>query len=267
MVNYRISGEAILVTVPYGLKDNFKSFFRTAKWNPVSKAWEVKNTKANLNKLEQFQDSIISSGADEAVKNLDEAEATEAELVKLLEELKQTKEKISLKVSVLMDEQKLAERLSATKTKLTNAVAELSKTKRELEEARASNREALQEVLSQYSLEGMTINQVIKAASRAHSGVGQKNRDEFNHYTSWLWNVAEEILKKTGIRFKVLFECGNANFNRPDRDNHWFSKDVMEARYVCVNNNNKEKKNEKVPENLQGTCEVQTFHSPPQKCR
>lgn len=238
MVTHRISGDAISVTVPYAVKDNFKSFFKTAKWNPVSRAWEVKNTKANLNKLEQFQDSLIASGADEAVRDLDEAEATEAELAKLLEELKETKEQISLKVSVLMDEQKLAERLSSAKTKLTNAVAELSKAKRELEEARASNREALQEVLSQYSLEGMTINQVIKAACRAHSGVGQKNRDEFNHYTSWLWKVAEEILEKTGIRFQVLFECGNANFNRPDRDNHWFSKDMMEARYVSVKTNN-----------------------------
>lgn len=81
----------LLLQVPYELKESFRALFKTAKWNPNGKRFEVSNTAANKNKWEKF---VEQSSA--AITLMQDAERNEASAEQLEESAKRANEEYAL---------------------------------------------------------------------------------------------------------------------------------------------------------------------------
>ncbi|MBK0052972.1 hypothetical protein [Stenotrophomonas sp. S39] len=90
-VSWQSSGGSLVVKVPYGIKDDFRSEFKTAKWSSREKGWLVGDNKRNLNKLEEWASgqvaekmNLIDAGSEPALEGpeLERAKARIAEVAK-----------------------------------------------------------------------------------------------------------------------------------------------------------------------------------------
>lgn len=72
--------ESLKIKVYFQLTDQFKSAFKTSKWDSLNNTWDVKNTTANKNKLAKFQKTLDETQVE--VK-LAESIAAERELLNL----------------------------------------------------------------------------------------------------------------------------------------------------------------------------------------
>ncbi|QQX85275.1 hypothetical protein JJQ59_04865 [Cupriavidus necator] len=89
IINVREANNELLVSFPFDLRDAFRAIFKTASWDSSRRAYVVKNTTANKNKLEQFK--TVAASAVEALAAAEEAEASAQELGRMKEALEAAK--------------------------------------------------------------------------------------------------------------------------------------------------------------------------------
>lgn len=227
------TNDTIQISIHFDLKDSFRGMFKTAKWNPTCKTWDIKNTTANKNKLEQFRASLDSSGAEQAIEDSDNQEATSTELAALTEQLATLTQTRTSLMKAKGSAEALASQLANLKAHVATELAQVQAEKQAQEAIHASNTAALAEILAGYTYEGKSVQQVIALAGRALYG-GHKYKADFHTYQAWLAKTDTAIQKTFKVTFQVLNECANANFNRADRDGKWFREDIFATRFITI---------------------------------
>ncbi|WP_186193523.1 hypothetical protein [Burkholderia gladioli] len=231
--------ELLKVKVAFQLKDQFKSAFKTSKWDSLNKTWDVKNTTANKNKLAQFQKTLDETqvevklaeslaAADEILmteKELSDLKSQFSSLVSELPNLKEAKEKQS-------ELQVLVNKYTA---KISDKKAEVEKENAEIAELKKSNEDKLNEILKIFTFEGMTVQETVEYAGKqffCYTRYKGNYLDKFYAAQKFLGETYDDIKDKFGIEFRVLDECWKANKNRHDRDSCWFKENVCNPNYV-----------------------------------
>ncbi|HDR9180276.1 TPA: hypothetical protein QDB06_000800 [Burkholderia vietnamiensis] len=225
------------ISISYALKDQFRQTFKTAKWNPSWKRWEIANTTANKNKLARFQEVLDSTQAEDVAKLAEEVELTESDLSELAATLQNATRKIG-------DLQTLLERhktLHADIASITDQIAaknvEAKKKQDRINALKEESDKHLNSILANYSYQGMSVEDAIREGKKLwnymHSGYSQ-HRPNFYAVQTFLLETYRAIEEKYGIKFRVIYECATANKNRYDRDYYWFTQDVLDPGYIEV---------------------------------
>lgn len=201
------TSEGFKVFFPFELKDTFKKTFKTAKWNPSEKCWEVGPKSGK--KLDQWIE--LAQPAVDDISSVDEAELSEAELIELqaqITEVRAQTAKVKAAVSTL----------AAAVDLLREAQADLKKAQAELDAAK-------QEQTAQMRLAKETLGAIIdiNAVCLAHTTmmrcgrVGSAAREKWDNAQAVL-KVAREQLKTAGFVSQGIDTLYYLNFNRADRD-------------------------------------------------
>lgn len=224
------------VSIAYALKDQFRSTFKTAKWDSSSKTWDIANNTANKNKLAKFQEVLNSTNAEDVVNLNTEVEMTEYEVKKLNEELKSLVDGLASAETLHSKHDKLKAKLEALAPKIAQATAQLQVENQALAEVKEDNEKQLNAILANYSYQGMTVQQAIEEGKKyfnyIHAGYRGNNTDKFQEVQTFLYETFCSIRDKFDISFEVIYECSAANKNRHDRDYIWFEKDIFNPKYV-----------------------------------
>ncbi|MDX5592566.1 hypothetical protein [Pseudovibrio sp. SPO723] len=206
---------------PYELKDNFRTTFKTAKWNGQLKRWEVGPRSGK--RLEQW--AAEAQEAAEAIEQEAEAELTEQDLAQIRNELAKIKGDIEAA-------QERKEKLAEVKQMLADARAELDEAKQALTEEKAAADEVQKDVAT------LLANVCdMKAVAEAHKAM-IKNQGIKKAWATKLYREAQEVieaqhdkLRDAGFVSEGLEELENFNVNRTDRDN---ARRVTEADILTI---------------------------------
>lgn len=203
------------VKFPFELKDNFKSVFKTAKWNPIAKQWEV--GKRFYKKLVEWTEAAQGFDAElEKSKEIEEAEA----------DLFAAKAQIQTLKDTIVARRKSAEQVKALFDELQQARSEIDELKAEVqhEEAEAlKTRSQLQKFLDGV-IDFKAINDAKAQMVKLHRSVG--NRHLFDEQQNII-RAERDKLRKVGFESLGLNNLCRVNYNRPDRDNIAHCGDIL----------------------------------------
>jgi DNA repair exonuclease SbcCD ATPase subunit len=217
------------VQFPFELKDNFRNTFKTAKWNPLHKRWEVGPRSGK--RLQQWIDAV-----QETAKCVEEAKEIEAEMDLADEELERIKRELS-QISKSRQEitesfkkvQQSKELLADKKEELAQAKQDLAAEKSALEKEKIELKNFLSSIFNLSAA-----HQAERDIGRSIKGVGSINRNKFDEAQAAIQD-ARTKLKNKGFKLEALDYLWHANFNRPDRDhpdfmnkNAWFNLTKIE---------------------------------------
>ncbi|WP_143279553.1 hypothetical protein [Burkholderia cenocepacia] len=224
------------VTIAYALKDQFRSTFKTAKWDSYSKTWDIANNTANKNKLAKFQAVLDSSNAEDIVTLNTEVEMTENEVKKLNEELKALVDGLASAETLHSKQNTLKAKLQALAPKIAQATAELQAENKALAEVKEGNEKQLNAILANYNYQGMTVQEAIEEGKKyfnyIQAGYRGNNVEKFEEIKKFLNETFYSVRDKFDIEFEVVYQCSVANKNRKDRDYIWFERDLLDPKYV-----------------------------------
>ena len=223
------------VSIVFELKNEFRNTFKTAKWNPSFKTWDVANTTANKNKLAKFQAALDSTRAEEAITLQADAEMTQIEYNNLVATFKAKEKELDDVETIQNRHMQLKLKLDAKQALLDEKNKEAKAKLETLELTRADNNSKLLSILENYKYDDYSVIEAIalgrKYFNYIHSG-HRDNVDKFYEVQHFLNDTYESIKESHGITFKVLKECYTANKNRYDRDYHWFNENPLDPIYV-----------------------------------
>lgn len=225
------AGEKVFkISFPKELKDNFKSVFKSARWNGYEKVWEVGPRSGK--RAEQWRETVISTGIMEKMAAAEEADFDAAEAEKIVSELKSLvadyDRKIADAENAKREAQRLAEQMRDDKDKfkkmaailvaaedaLAVAVAESEQAKAES----AAEENKVADLFGKYvdvdAIES-AIDDMINAMPNKWGKGG--DRGEFDEAKSVI-HTEREKLNRAGLDSWGLTDAAYANYNRPDRD-------------------------------------------------
>jgi len=231
--------ELLKVKVAFQLKDQFKSVFKTSKWDGSNKTWDVKNTTANKNKLAQFQKTLDETQVE--VK-LAESLAIAEETLMTEKEISDLKSQFSNLVSELPDAKEMKEKQAELQilvnkyiTKIEAKKAEIEQENAEIAELKKTNEDKLNEILKNFTFDGMSVQETVQYAGKqffCYTRYKGNYLDKLYAAQKFLGETYDDIKDKFGLEFRVLDECWKANKNRYDRDSCWFKENVCNPLYV-----------------------------------
>ena len=199
------------VKLPFDLKDNFKETFKTAKWNPTEKQWEVGPRSGK--RLEEWVK--LASPLAEEIQKADEADLTEKEYNKIRLELTSIREELER-------ERADKENFIVVCEKLKKAKDELADLKTKVKQERAEKQLKLEEV-KEFMSEAISLDTIrsahqtmIKHYNKNHNG--SRSRTPFDQARTEI-REEHEKLQSLGFSSEALAYLQYCNFNRPDRDN------------------------------------------------
>ena len=218
-ITYSSNESGFLVKVPFDLKDIFKAVFKTAKWDSLSKAWQV-GVRAEK-KIQQFIADTATAQADAAALEQAQAEqdAIEYDTRKLNEELAKAKAAISAKRESLKNTKALKVALEEAKAALATTKTELNEVAEELATEKASaatQKEEIKQMLSSI----IDLNRVFELKRVLEQNHVPSDRTKKQRFAA----AQDELLKMfralqaAGLESAGIWEMYQANINRPDRD-------------------------------------------------
>lgn len=197
------------VKFPFDLKGNFKSVFKSAKWNPDLKRWEL--GPRSKKRLEQW--AQLSAPAAEDIEAAESAELDAKELAELEAEIDTMR-------AAIYNARKEKATFEAARAKLDNARDELANAKRELEAEKAARED--QYLQAKALIENACdVNAIFDAHMTMKANaekVGTGPRESFKRAKKQLADQQAK-LHAIGFRSVGISALLDANFNRPDRDN------------------------------------------------
>jgi hypothetical protein len=210
------------VYFPFRLKDSFKRYFPSARWNPVEKRWEI---GARMAKALQQWIEVVSDAA-EPLGYADAIELTRQQIGKL-----------KIEIDVLLQAARAHEQ-NAARLELT--VKELEAARVQIEAARARKAAAEKAEQERRAQIDAMLNAVIdveavveaeaqmrKAWARGY-GAGKREWHEAERVAL----AAQAALAEAGIRWDFCDRLCNRNFNRPDRDNYMPADSRYDVRVI-----------------------------------
>ena len=211
-ISKTITTDQIRVSLPFALKDSFKSTFKTAKWDNFSKTWNIKNSAVSTKKLDAWIAEVDGSGVIDALNAVDEEEMDQKTIQAIQIELKEIRDSLSNTVSA-EKRHKTIDLLAVVRTEL-NAERE----KRNAAQAQAKDQKSQIEEYLGALVDLGEMRNAYATMRRTHNGVGSNCRTDFNSAQSTLVDFYN-MLNKYGFHSKTLDSITDANFNRPERDN------------------------------------------------
>lgn len=211
-------GSELHISLPFSMKDSFKTVFRSAKWNPDSRTWYV--STRSRSKLEAWVKAAEETGAALSAEDFDALDATERDIERMTADLASLKLRIDAERAKRSDiEEKRAEnakllkRIEEMKADLAAAAAETAAADA-AEKAETASIEAV--VGSLINLNSLRHNhrQMIR---EARQGATSKGRDKFDAHSSEIFE-ALKTLRKNGIDSEQMRILANANYNRKHKD-------------------------------------------------
>lgn len=205
------------IKFPFELKDLFKASFKSAKWNPIDKQWEVGSRSGA--RLEQWAIEVteLASKTEQYNNQHDEAELKQDEIAALKNQLE----------NELVNLNRKLETLNEIKETFTDSLEAIAKLKQQVATASAEVKNATEIVIKQKEeikerINGIiNIDTVMKARQQmifVYKQVGATARGRYDEAQSVIKeaieNLANAKLKSYGLN-KLYY----MNFNRPDRDN------------------------------------------------
>ena len=211
VIEYQANGESIKIKVPFILKNAFKDCFRTAEWNSADKVWEVKNSKISLNKLAKFNEAGGSVPIADIEKRANEA----AELIKVKSVVEDVINDILKLSEKLQDLESLQADLAAAKIQFREKRDQRNELHRKQAAVSAGIVSEIDEILKNYETK-KNIAALLRLRSQRPSS---ENGAQARNIQSQLLSDCLDIESHYGIILYALRGLGNANWNRPDRDN------------------------------------------------
>jgi hypothetical protein len=201
-----ISGN-LSIKFPFDLKDAFRSLFKTAKWNPAAKAWEVKATTANENKLKKFID--MSQSALSVLSELDNIEATEMEIAKTQELIDKYEEILKKSLASKERHQDLNARLATAQEKY-RADREVAINARNAANAEAQDFESQVKA----ALDELNVGSLISSLETIWKrGKLCGQRDEFYAVCRQLKDAYSSIKETHRLKIFAVYKAADINFN------------------------------------------------------
>ncbi|ENX58813.1 MULTISPECIES: hypothetical protein [Acinetobacter] len=206
------------VKFPFELKDNFKSVFKTAKWNPIAKQWEV--GPRSFKKLTEWTES--AEQVDAEIEKSKEVEEAEADLFSAKAELETIKNSITAKRKTHQEWQVILDELKTVKESIEIAKADRKAEEDEILKTRSQIQNFLNGVI-----DFDRIQKAKSEMSNLHRKVGE--RAKFDAQRSIIKEECEK-LRNVGFISPALEYLASINYNRPDRDRISDCPDVLNIR-------------------------------------
>lgn len=207
------------IKFPFELKDNFRSNFKSAKWNASAKKWEVGSRSGK--KLEEWaQTAQASLPTAEQEAEFEERAMLEKELEALNEAALRIANELARKTRELKDVEILKAEIAESKALLDSKTEALATAEKAVEDAKL---EAEIEADKIYS----ALNEVISieeakrlgaAMSRVHKNVDRVSKEKFEDARIEVREM-RDLLRLAGLRCYAIDFIASSNFNRSDRDN------------------------------------------------
>lgn len=217
-ISHQVIGKQLFMSLPYAMKDAFRTLFKTAKWSPERKAFVAASTPQNLKKWERFVEA--SGDISKILEQKDQEEATVRELEHLTNEMTRAREKIKHEIERAQDRtrelRKEAEEAKAQAIALRPAHDEakekLNKVLEENKRAKEERDAVIAPVVKLY--EEHRLESMLKEfESAARCGYRGKNRllEAFGALTRLIYDLNE-----IGFHVPALKKLHSASIHRPD---------------------------------------------------
>lgn len=218
--------------LPFAYKDLFRTIFKSAKWNAVEKAFEVKANSANRNKWQKFLDA--ANGLSQEMDAAADAEATVEELQSLLSKSKSMRNELQQKIrdckskeaslkSQIAQCQLLVQELSPIAESAAAAVDDLLKEANESEEKLRSATSPAMSIFDSNDIEGI-FTKMMRAGKRGYLG-----KSDLKSAQQELISVSKQ-LRSSGYRHSLIESICNHSLHRPDK----FCDDIPRARATLL---------------------------------
>lgn len=214
--------KAFTIQFPYELKDEFRSAFKSAKWNPRGKHWVVGPRSGK--RLAQWID-VVAEDYEKYAKEKAEQEALEAEAdlqeehIKALQlRLHQLNQSLAKKEFLEGKAKTNKEIIDALNSKIEAVGVRQDEVDTEIENTRNENRMILSTAVNLAEVESLT-ESIVSVLGTVSEGqlISKYNKSKLDDLQFDLKRYIDE-LEEMGIEIKYLNECYSANGNRPDRD-------------------------------------------------
>lgn len=232
---YERNSDGFAVFFPFPLLDVFKATFKSAKWVPNGKYWQL--GPQSEDRIRQFVDT-----ANTLVTSLPELDAVQlqaAELDKLQQELAAVNQTIARQVEKITAEIAATQNAQSLRTELASRNQLLQTITKKVDlrvQGRQAEQRALQaeqratdELLSSLIDIGQLKGPILASFKKYHAAVGRVAHENFD-LAQKEFIKARNTLAHHGIRLEALNWLASASFNRPDRDgaslmppNHWYA--------------------------------------------
>lgn len=211
---------------PFELKDDFRSSFPSAKWNPRQKQWEVGPRSGK--RLAQWIDTVKTNYSDESVDEYESHLLTEKELNALLTKLNELNNEIEAKTQKLKGIVDLRQEIEIAKNLISSRQQELDNLKstidvenRQIQAEKDRIHDQLLQVVDIVKLKACA-----KAMAYHISLLGKPNKEAYYEAQEQI-TLAQDRLRAVGLKLEAIDRLASANKNRPDRDHPKFITDKM----------------------------------------
>lgn len=204
--------DALRARFPIELNGSFRAQFKTARWNPAARAWEIKNHPRNDAKLQSWIKEVEESNVLETLRLAKEIEREDLDLSRLRSELGQLRQQIERA-------RDLAARLAEVKAALAEARPALDAARREAAQAEREAERARRDVraLLEGALDLEAVREAHATMARYCRQVGSPAKERYHAAQATICRERAR-LAAAGFRSRGLDALAGANFNRPDRD-------------------------------------------------
>lgn len=203
------------VKFPFELKDNFRSVFKTAKWNPVKKQWEV--GVRSYKKLSEWAE--VAEGVSIAIDAEKELQENEADLFAAKAQLQTMKDSVLKRISDADPIEKILQMLNSVKDEIEIVKEEQKQAEKVIFEKRAQIHKLVAGVVNLGLVETMK-----SKMSAMHRSVG--DRGTFDSYQDTIREERDK-LRKIGFTSRGLDYLSSVNYNQPERDNIAKCPDIL----------------------------------------
>lgn len=232
-INIEQRGAELHVSFPISLKDDFKTTFRTAKWNSFSKTWSV--TTRSRKKLEAWIAAVEESGALISAEDFDAIELADREHEELVERINRLKRDLDAKNSEADDLADLRERNAKMLQHIENMKSEISAAAAKNTDERsaaASEKKKIEDVVASIIDLAAVKSAIAKMLKEAKFGGTQRGREIFNENKE-IVSDALSALEDAGITSETMTDLSYANYNRSSKDISEWSKPVVFTPLEC----------------------------------
>jgi len=202
----------LCLTVPYELNPAFREIFKTAKWNPTGKVFEVKDTAQNRNKWAKFL--ALAEDASKALAAADLEDATAQELQQAVQRLEQALETANHRIDVAKKDAaaaaEMAKRFAPLLDEANEKLAKIEDEKRDAIQARDAVIAPILRIYDSHKID-VIIDDYLSGARRGYAGKPKCEAAEGRLI------AVRKAIRAVGFDVPAINELLGTSLNRADK--------------------------------------------------